>query len=437
MPKEGSEVGLALTVAFCLLMEGLLTGSEMVLVSADRNLLTDRARKGDRAAATALKLLERPDRALATTLTGTNLFIVLSTVLTASYFLPRYGDRSAWLSVGVITPLVILLGEVVPKSFAQPRADRLAGKAARIIWLCGIVLYPLVSTAAWIARTLSRPFGGVAPQGAIVTREDLRLLLQMSRPGSDVEPHERTMLRRVFHFGEKKVVDIFRPLVNVVAIPETGTCRDAGVLASLSGYSRYPVYRDRVDHVVGFLHVIDTVGRPPDSPILPLMRRALYVPEPMPIDELMRRFQEEGTSFAVVVDEYGGVTGIVTAEDVVEEVVGEIEDEYDRGMPYYKKTPSGEFLVPGRMEAERFEEEIGISLPEGDYSTLGGMLISLAGRIPSEGDAFSVEGAEFTVTAASERAVKEVRVRIAGRPAGVGIPDEAEGFGEEPWERSD
>jgi putative hemolysin len=429
---------LALAISFCLLMQALYNAAEIILVSADRHKLADRSRSGESGATIALKLLEHPDRALATTLTGTNIFVVLGTVLTTSHLLPRYGDNAAWIAVGVITPLVILFGGVVPKSFAQPRSDRLASLAARFIWLSEKVLYPLVSLTAFFARVLSRPFGGVPPLHGMITREELRLILQMSRSGSDLEAHERTMVRRVFHFGEKNVGDIFRPLVHVVALPEGGTCRDAAVLSSLSGYSRYPVYRDRIDRVVGFLHVIDIVGEDPDAPILPLMRKALHVPELMPIDELMRKFQEEGTSFAVVVDEFGGVTGIVTTEDVVEEVVGEIEDEYDRGMEYYKKIPSGEFIVPGRMEVGRFEEEMGIALPEGDYSTLGGMLISLAERIPAEGESFSVPGAEFTVTAASERAVKEVRVRFTGRPSGGEYPEEdEEGVGMEPWEGSD
>src|SRR3970282_1422069 len=128
------------------------------------------------------------------------------------------------------------------------------------------------------------------------------------------------MVRRVFHFGEKKVADIFRPLVHVVALPEEGICRDAAALAYLSGYSRYPVYRERIDHVVGFLHLIDIVGQPPDSPVRPLMRKALYVPELMPIDELMLNFEEGGTAFAVAVDEHGGVTGLNTAQVVVEEL---------------------------------------------------------------------------------------------------------------------
>ncbi len=427
-----------LAISFCLLMQALFNGVEIILVSADRHRLADRSRSGERGASIALGLLEHPDRALATTLAGQNIFVVLGTVLVTSYLLPHYGGTAAWIAVGVMTPLVILLGGIVPKSYALPRADRLAVHAARVIRFSEIALYPLVSFTAFFARVLSRPFGGVPPLHGIVTREELRLILQMGRSGSDLEAHERTMVRRVFHFGEKKVADIFRPLVHVVALPEEGTCRAAAALASSSGYSRYPVYRDRIDHVVGFLHVIDTVGQPPDAPIRPLMRKALYVPELMPIDELMGKFQEAGTSFAVVVDEYGGVTGIVTAEDVVEEVVGEIEDEYDRGMEYYKKTPSGEFLVPGRMEVGRFEEEMRLFLPDGDYSTLGGMLISLAGRIPSEGETFSVPGAEFTVAAATERAVKEVRVRLTERPSGAPFPEEDdEGPGSDLWEDSD
>jgi len=148
----------------------------------------------------------------------------------------------------------------------------------------------------------------------------------------------------------------------------------------------------------------------------------------MPLDELLRAFRDARTSFAVVVDEFGGVTGIVTAEDVVEEVVGEIEDEYDRRMEYYTKVSEAEFLVPGRMEVVRFAEEIGVRLPDGDYATVGGFLTDLAGRIPPPGETFEVPGATLTVTSASERAVLEVRVlRVtagtAGALGGDGTPE--------------
>jgi CBS domain containing-hemolysin-like protein len=396
-------------------MEGLFTGSEMVLISADRHKLTERARSGDHGAQIALDLLSRPDRTLATTLSGTDLFVVLSTVLTASYLLPRVGSHAEWATVGVVAPLVILFGEIVPKTFARPRADALAGAAARFVRAAQVCLYPIVAAVSFLGRLLSRPFGGVPPLHDVVTREELRLILQVSRVDSDVETHERTMVRRVFTFGETKVADIFRPLSQVVALPEGAVCREAALLAARSGYSRYPVYRERIDRVVGFLHILDVVGSPPDAPVLPLLRKALFVPELMPIDELMRKFQEERTSFAVVVDEFGGVTGLVTAEDVVEEVVGEIEDEYDRGMEYYKKIAPNEFLVPGSMEVRRFEEEMGAPLPEGEYSTVGGMLISMAGRIPAAGDRFVVPGAVFTVARSTERAVKEVRVSLHSR----------------------
>jgi len=423
-------------IALCLLMEGLFTGAEMVLVAADRHRLSERASRGVRSARIALKLLEQPERALATTLTGTNIFVVLATVLATSHFLPRFGEHAVWVSVGVITPLVVLLGEVVPKSFAQPRADRLAGTAAQFIWVARFALYPVVSVASFIARVLSRPFGGVPSLRGM--REELRLILSMSRSGSDVEAHERAMVRRVFDFGETEVSDIFRPLVHVVALPEGASCRDAAELAARCGFSRYPVYRERVDHVVGYLHLIDVVGRDPDEPILPLMRKAVYVPEVMPIDDLLRRFQEAGVSFAIVVDEYGGVTGIVTAEDVVEEVVGEIEDEYEPAIEYYKRIAPGEFLVLGRMEVARFEKEIGVRLPEGEYSTVGGMLIAMAERIPQAGEEFSVRGIRFTVRDATERAVKKVRVQVPG-PEAPGESWEDDGWepGEDGWEGSD
>jgi CBS domain containing-hemolysin-like protein len=424
-------VDIVALVALCLLLEGLFTGSEMILVSADRHRLHERSRRGERGARLALFLLERPDRVLATTLTATNILVVLSTVIVTSRLLPRFGPWAEWVAVGVVTPLVIVLGEVVPKSFARPRADRLVGGAARLVRVAQAALYPLVAAVSWLARLLSSPFGGVAPVRALVTREELSLLLQVGRGVTDVESHERVMVRRVFHFGETRVADVFRPLAQVVALPEEATCREAARLAAQSGFSRYPLYRGRIDHVTGFLHVLDTVGSPPDAPVLPLLRKALFVPELMSLDGLLRAFREARTSFAVVVDEFGGVTGIVTAEDVVEEVVGEIEDEYDRRMEYYKKVSDDEFLVPGRMELARLSEELGVRLPEGDYSTVGGFLTSLAGRIPVPGEEFPVPGARLRVEGSSERAVLEVRVlRAPGEvPLGESPAGDGEGAG--------
>src|SRR5512139_1080263 len=152
-------MGIVALVALCLLLEGLFTGSEMVLVSADRHRLQERSRRGERGARLALFLFSRPDRVLATTLTATNILVVLSTVMVTSRLLPRFGEHAEWVAVGVVTPLVIVLGEVVPKSFARPRADRLVSVAARIVRMGEISLYPLVAAVSWVARTLSAPFG--------------------------------------------------------------------------------------------------------------------------------------------------------------------------------------------------------------------------------------------------------------------------------------
>ncbi len=282
-------MGIVLLVAFCLLMEALFTGSEMVLVSADRHKLTERSRRGDRGADLAIDLLSKPERALAITLTATNVFMVLSSVVVTSRLLPRFGEYASLVAVLLVTPLVIVLGEVVPKSFVRPRADRLVSAAGRIVRMGEISLYPLVAAVSWAARTLSAPFGGIPPMRALVTREELSLLLQASRGGgSDVEPHERMMVRRAFHFGEKRVADVFRPLAQVVALPEDATCRDAALLSDRSGFSRYPVFRERVDQVVGYLHVLDVAGIDPGAPVAPLLRKPLFVPELMPLDELLR-----------------------------------------------------------------------------------------------------------------------------------------------------
>ena len=398
--------------ALCLICQGLFEGAEMVLVSADRNRLKDRASHDERGAKLALSMLAHPDRILATTLTTTNVFIVLGSILVTSHFIMLYGRGAEWISVCVFTPFVIILGQVVPKSFARQRADQLVGVAAYVVRFAQILLYPIVTAGSYLARAITKPFGGVMPLRVLVTREELALMLRMTHEsGSDVEPHERVMVRRAFHFGETRVFDVYRPLPQVAALPDNVSCRDAALAAASSGFSRYPVYRYRVDHIIGYLHVLDIAGSPPDSSILPFLRKALYVPELMPIDDLLRAFREARTSFAVVVDEFGGVSGIVTAEDVVEEVVGEIEDEYDRRVEYYTKVSSDEYIVPGRMELGRLMEETGIRLAVGEYKTVGGFLTSLAGRIPAAGESFEAPGAFLRAEKVSERAVLEVRIR--------------------------
>jgi len=399
-------------IALCLIGQGLFEGAEMVLVSADRNRLKERASRGERGAELALSILARPDRILATTLTTSNVFIVSGSIIATAHFLELYGRYAEWISVIVFTPLVILLGQAVPKSFARHHADRLVGVAARVVRFAQIILYPIVTAGSYLARVIAKPFGGVPPLEVLVTREELALMLRMTHEGgSDVEPHERVMVRRAFHFGETRVFDVYRPLPQTAVLPDSASCRDAAVAASASGFSRYPVYSDRVDNVIGFLHVLDIVGQPLDSSILGLLRKALFVPELMPIDDLLKSFREARTSFAVVVDEFGGVSGIVTAEDVVEEVVGEIEDEYDRRVEYYTKVSKDEFIFPGRMELGRLTEETGLRFEEGEYTTVGGFLTSLAGRIPAVREWFEAPGAILSAEKVSERAVLEVRIR--------------------------
>ena len=407
-------MGIIAFIALCLVGQGLFEGAEMVLVSANRNRLKDRASRDERGAKLALSMLAHPDRVLATTLTTTNVFIVLGSIIVTSHLIGLYGRGAEWISVCVFTPFVIILGQVVPKSFARQRADQLVGAAAYIVRFAQILLYPMVTAGSYMARAITMPFGGMLPLRAMVTREELALMLRMTHEGgSDVEPHERVMVRRAFYFGETRVFDVYRPLPQVVALPESASCRDAALAAASSGFSRYLVYRDRVDDVIGYLHVLDIAGSPLDSSILPFLRKALYVPELMPIDDLLRAFREARTSFAVVVDEFGGVSGIVTAEDVVEEVVGEIEDEYDRRVEYYTKVSSDEYIVPGRMELGRLMEETGILLEAGEYTTVGGFLTSLAGRIPAAGELFETHDVLLRVEKVSERAVLEVRIRRA------------------------
>jgi len=394
-----------LLMSTCFVLEGFFSGSEIALVSADRLKLQTDSQAGHRGASLALQMLERPAWTLGTCLVGTNLCTIAAATLAAGLVTSRF-DLPAAAAVLLVFPFTLTIGEMLPKAIFQHHADRIVPYVVFPLRFIGLVLSPALVVLAGLNRLL-----GAEEERSGVTREELRLLLDGSRRG-DLTANDRQLIRRVLEFTEATVEDAMVPLIQVVAIEGTATIHEAARRMANSGHSRLPVFRDRVDQITGIiLHQDIFDAEDWGRPVAEVARAPLFVPETKRVDALLPEMRRQRQRMAIAVDEYGGAAGVITVEDLLEEIVGEIEDESDRSRPMVRRAGEREWVASGRAEREHLEHAAGLSLPEGDFETVAGFILARLGRVPSRGAEVDCGRFHLTVTKATDRAIVEVRVR--------------------------
>ena len=400
-------------ILVCLLLEGFFSGSEIGVISADQIKLRHDAAKGSRGARMALEMLKNPEWLLSTTLVGTNIAVVTNTTVATAWMMDLFGQNGRWFAIGLIAPLIWIFGEIVPKSIFQQSADTLTPRAILFLRFASYVFYPLLTVFTFITGLFTRMFG--KPDRNLFTlREEMLTMIQMPAQGSDIHSVEKTMIRRLFDFTETTAYDVMVPLIDVVAIERNATCGEAVSLAGEMAHVRLPVYEKRVNKVVGYLNALELIGLDPNQSIKPQVHPVRFVPTAKNISELLIDFRRDDDAVAVVVDEFGGALGIITIEDVMEEVVEEIEDEYDikvKPTQWVHRLSSNEFVVSARIELDTLESEVGIQLPKGKYATLAGFLLEKAGEIPTPGTMIKASGISFTIEQSTPQAITEVRIR--------------------------
>ncbi|MFA4974032.1 MAG: hemolysin family protein [bacterium] len=403
----------------CLLLEGFFSGSEIAVVSADKFKLALATDAGSQRARMALHLVKRPGVFFSTTLLGTNLSAITASVVSTFFIIDRFGEAYAPLAI-LYWPFALVFGEIVPKSIYQHHADRIVLRVAPLLFGVSFALYP----AVWIFSKLTDILlGGVKKRAAFghpITRDELELMIEMGGPGtSDVRPAERTLISRLFDLADKRVEQIMTPLVDVITVPVKATHDEACGVMDHHGYSRVPVIDGDAFNVVGVLTGVDLLFGGEQKGVRELMHKAYFVPEEMPLDELLIEMKRRGVSLAVAVDEYGAATGIVTVEDLLEEVVGEIRDEHDEEPHLYSRVGRFRYILSGRLEVGHANDRLKLEIPAGPYQTVAGFAIHEIGRIPKAGDSFVSGRYEYKVTRATDRAVIEVEAwRAADKPEG-------------------
>jgi putative hemolysin len=406
-------LSLVIIIPLFLLLEAILSGSEIAMVAADRKRLSRLAHSDSRWSRFTLRILKEPSWSLSTALVGSNLAEVANAALVTSILIGAYGSKGDLYSFLILSPLILIFAEILPKTLFQQKANQWVEKLVPVIWLASWVLYPLVWFMSQSTKAIVRFFHAGEISTPSVTREELRLMIQSAEEPSDMKPMEKEMIRRIFRFSTTKVKEVMIPLIEVVALEDTSTVGDAIALARQENYTRYPVFRERVDNIVGIVHSFDLLlAAGTETIIQPFIRPISYFPETKPVDECLLNLQRKQEAMAAVVDEYGGTVGIMTVEDILEEVVGEIEDEFDIKQPLHKKIGSRKFLVQARMEIDHINETLKLGLPKGDYETVGGFVLERLGRVPLVGESFRFKKMLFEIIKADERSVSEVSITL-------------------------
>ena len=398
-------------------MGAFFSGAETALVSINWIRLDHWLEKGRGSAKVLERFVADPHRMLGTTLVGTNIAVVMTSSLVSwrlSGVFPNWsGGLVGLVSILIVTPALLVFGEVIPKVIGRRHSDAITLKVVHPLRMFYYLLSPLILVTTGMAGLLLRPFGIRAQEWrSRLTKDQLRLLLtsEGERAGA-VDEQETRLISGIFEFGLTTIGEVMVPRTDIVGVSPDSTVGEAVELVRAHGYSRLPVLSPDRDHIEGMVHSRDLLGMPRDGGIADLVRAVPYMPETKTCDDLFRELQARRQHMVAVADEHGSLAGIVTLEDLLEELVGEIEDEYDVRQSLIQKIDDDLFMVDGRTEIDALEDALGVDLPEGDYNTAAGFIIKMLGKIPEQGDEAVVGGLEFRVISATPTRVGKIRVR--------------------------
>ncbi|MBT8122950.1 MAG: hemolysin family protein [Gammaproteobacteria bacterium] len=412
-----------LVMVLLLLLKGFFSGSEMALVNADKFKMHHKANQGHKGAKLVLKLFETPDVLLGTTLVGTNIATIVLTILGTMLMIRAYGQLGDLYAVLVFTPLFLVLGEIVPKSVYQQKSNEIAPVIVYPLRVFSILFYPLVFVFSRIARLCARLVGGgKGEQTVFITREQMRMVVDMAERGANVDVFDRVRIKRVIRFAETSVGEAMIPVSEITAINRNRDTRSAINLVRRRGYNRLPVYSQNISNIVDIVTLTtwDLMDPElPDRPLEELMKPAHYVSPYQTIDQLLPVLRNRDDHMAIVVNEFGSAIGMITMEDILEEVVGEIDVGYDfeeylpRRKRIFEMLEEEVYLMDARLAISEVNEVLGTSLPAVESHTIGGLMIARLRHIPAEGESIVEAGFRFTVKEATDRAVVKLRVEPA------------------------
>ena len=422
---SGADAAILAAVIVLFLISIVLAMAETAFTRMSRIRALSLEEEGRKGAHRLARMLEKPEQTL-----NVLLLLVLVSQLTSASLLGALLERSfggAGLFIGLVIQILLyfVIGEVAPKTYAIQNPDRAALHVSGFLW--AVTNFPPL-------RLLSRGLIGLAnvllpgkglKQGPFVTEEDLRTMADVAADEHEIEREERRLIHSIFEFGDTVVREVMRPRPDMVAIDANETIEAAIERAIEGGFSRIPCFEDDTDNIIGIVYLKDLVHRSRSGsgaePVRVAVREAVFVPESKRVAELLREMRTQKFHMAIVVDEYGGTAGLVTLEDLLEEIVGEIVDEYDTEEPGVERLSGGGIRAPGRTPIDDVNEVLGVELPDTEWDTVGGLVFNLLGHVPEPGETVRFQGLEFrTEQVEGRRIVLVAIVPVAGASGGEG-----------------
>jgi putative hemolysin len=378
--------------------------------------LAEKDRRGARKLAT---ILDRPEDLLSAILVGNNVVNIMASVFATTLFIELFGERGELVTILVLTPFLLIFSEVCPKTYAANYPEKLSFAVLQPISFVMWLLRPITWMVSGVSSLLTR-FLHSEEQRPLISEDEIRSIIEFGEHAGVVAKDKRRMLHGVFDLAEIRVRDVMVPRTEVVGIEVGASFAEVVQLAATARHSRFPIYEGDLDRVVGVIHskeILSYLDRPGEFSLTKLARPPFFVPEAKPIETLMQAFRRKHIHLAVVVDEYGGVEGICTLEDIVEEIVGEIQDEYDEDEILVSTLGPHHYLVDGSTTLRYINRRYGLRLSEEHVNTLAGFLLHKLGSIPEEGDVCEADGVRFTVRLVVDRRIEKIEMQILHPPA--------------------
>ena len=403
-------------IVFCIIMSAYFSATETAFTTFNKIRVKTLAEKGDKKAALVLKLSDNYDTLLSTILIGNNIVNILASSLTTLLFVDLLagGSLAQWssaLSTIVLTLIILTFGEISPKTVAKKIPESFVLFSAPLINILVYVLFPLTFIFKKLQDLLSKLFKSDDDKG--MTEEELISIIEEAEEEGDFDKEESSLIKSAIEFNELEVEEIYTPRIDITALPDTATKEEIASCFAESGYSRIPIYEDDLDNVIGILYYKDfyTVAFGTDVPISEIIKPVIYVAKTQKVNDLMKELQNKQLHLAVVMDEYGSTAGIVTLEDILEEIVGEIWDEHDEIVEEIKQVGEREYIVSGMASISKLFDELDID-EEVDSQTVNGWAMAELGKLPDVGDTFTALGLDVEILNMDGKRVENLRVTV-------------------------
>ena len=399
----------------CILLSAFFSSSEVALISITRAKARTLVNEGKHGSQAVAALKESPEHLLITILIGNNIVNVAAAALATSIAIQMFGDIGVGIATGFVVIVLLIFGEIGPKIYAARASDSFALAVAPVILFLSRIFTPLI----WVVERISPKFGmGKEICEPAVTEEEIKEWIDVGKEDGTIEQGEQDMLYSVLEFADTTAREIMTPRVDVILMEDTVTFEEAIRIFNETGFSRIPVYHDQIDNITGILNVKDVfsamVSHRKDSTIKEVMYDPMFVPETKKIDDLLKELQVHRVQMAIVIDEYSSFVGIVTVEDILEEIVGDILDEYDKEEPEIQNISEGVFAVDAQMWVDDINERMGLNLPvDESYETIGGLIIDRLGHIPLHpGEKIEINDGKISLVVMQMHGRRIVKVKI-------------------------